>query len=182
MRSFKLTLSQSVCLAFAVLGIVLTVVGGHKGILILISIGICMPFYSLMNTGKFTYFPSLKINDEPIRKREGSSPSIKSERHNSVPQNKPKEYSLRDIPYPPKRNVDQPIKNLPYGNGLSPVKHASTAPNQKCALLAKTATPLTGAPSSEAMIGKTLPLFPNAETVTTEESEETFVQTECIFL
>ncbi|VVP59712.1 hypothetical protein [Pseudomonas fluorescens] len=129
MRKFKLSKSQTFCLALAVIGLTLAVLGGrtYQWILIPISIGICMPFNALVNTGRFTYFPPLKHNEVATPKTKQLTLSTKQDREQKTFDTKQKNYDLRDIPYPPKRRGDQPITNLPYGNGLSPQKAATMA-------------------------------------------------------
>lgn len=70
MRNFKISASQSVCLALAAIGITLAVFGDRTYMMILIPIGIgvYMPFYSLVNTGHFTYFPPINVLEVPAPK------------------------------------------------------------------------------------------------------------------
>jgi hypothetical protein len=150
-------------------------------ILIPIGIGVYMPFYSLVNTGYFTYFPPIKVLEVPAPKTMKLTSPTKPERQQKTSDTKQKNYDLRDIPYPPKRKGDQPITNLPYGKGLSPQKPATQASKPRCALLGpKPVQP--GIRSPELPIGTTLPLFTNADTPSTQEPEEIFVQQDCIFL
>jgi len=184
MRKFKLSTSQFVCLALATIGLALAMLGGrtYLWILIPISIGICMPFNSLLNTGHFTYFPPLKgIEFTPTKDKQTTFPT-KAERVHKTANTKQKEYNLRDIPYPPKRKGEQPITNLPYGNGLSPQKTVKKASSSRCALLSPKPSTQPGARSPEPPIGATLQLFPNADTPTTQEPEDLLVQQDCIFL
>jgi hypothetical protein len=182
MRKFKLSASQSVFLALAAIGLTLVLCGGrtYLGILIPISIGLCMPFYSLVNTGYFTYFPPVKSN-EVANPKQFMSPT-KPERQQKALDNKQKSYDMRDIPYPSKRKGDLPITNLPYGNGLSPQKQVTKTSNPRCALLGPKPPTQPGARIPEPPIGATLPLFTNADTPTSQEPEEVFVQQNCIFL
>lgn len=183
MRKFKLSASQSVCLALAAIGITLAVCGDRTYMMILIPIGIgvYMPFYSLVNTGHFTYFPPIKVLEVPAPKTMKLTSPTKPERQQKTSDTKQKNYDLRDIPYPPKRKGDQPITNLPYGKGLSPQKPATQASKPRCALLGP--KPIqSGIRSPELPIGTTLPLFTNADTPSTQEPEEIFVQQDCIFL
>lgn len=184
MRKFKLSASQSVCLALAAIGLTLAIFGDrtYMWIWLPIGIGVYMPFYSLMNTGYFTYFPPVKSKDDPTPKTTLLTSPTKKERQQKTPDTKQKNYDLRDIPYPPKRKGDQPITNLPYGKGLSPQKPATKASSPRCALLNPKPQTQAGVRSAELPIGTTLPLFSNAGTPSTQEPEEVFVQQDCIFL
>ncbi len=184
MRKFKLSASQSVCLALTAIGITLAVCGGRTFMLILlpIGIGVCMPFCSLMNTGYFTYFPPVKNREVATPKTMQLTSPTKPERQQKTSDTKQKNYDLRDIPYPPKRKGDQPITNLPYGKGLSPQKPSTKASSPRCALLGPKPLTQPGARSPELPIGTTLPLFTNADTPSTQEPDEIFVQQDCIFL
>lgn len=184
MRKFKLSASQSVCLALTAIGLTLAVFGGRTYMLILlpISIAVCMPFYSLMNTGYFTYFPPINNKKVATLKTMQLTSSTKSERRQKTSDTKQKNYDLRDIPYPPKRKGDQPITNLPYGNGLSPQKPATKVSSPQCALLGPKPLTQPSARSTELPVGTTLPLFTNPDTPSKQESEEIFVQQDCIFL
>ncbi|TCV51465.1 hypothetical protein EDB99_107131 [Pseudomonas sp. 460] len=184
MRKFKLTASQSVCLALAVIGLTLAVYGGrtYLWILIPISIGICMPFYSLVNTGYFTYYPPEKSIEVTTPKTKQLTSPTQPDREVKTSDTKQKDYDLRDIPYPPKRKGQQPITSLPHGKGLSPQKKTTKVSNQRCALLGPKPTTLSGARSPEPPIGTTLSLFNNADSPSTQEPEEIFVKQDCIFL
>jgi hypothetical protein len=184
MRNFKLSASQSVCLALAAIGLTLAVCGGRTYLvyLIPITIGVCMPFYALVNTGCFTYFPPVKTTEVvSLNNKQLIAPS-KPDREQKTSDTKQKNYDLRDIPYPPKRKGDQPIANLPYGNGLSPQKAATKASNTRCAILGPKPVTQPGAHCPEPPIGTTLPLFTNADTPAKQDPEEIFVQQDCIFL
>lgn len=184
MRIFKLTVSQSVCLALAAIGLTLAACGGRTYLIYLIpiSIGVCMPFYSLVNTGYFTYFPPVKAPEVTTSNNKQLISQTKPDREKKTSDTKQKSYELRDIPYPPKRKNDHPIKNLPYGNGLSPQKPTTNAPSPRCALLNPKPQAQPRALSPELPIGTTLPLFTNAAPPSAQESEEIFVQQDCIFL
>lgn len=184
MRKFKLSASQSVCLALAAIGLTLAVCGGRTYLwfLVPISIGICMPFYCLAYTGYFTYYPPVKKIEVTTPKNKQLTSPTKPHREQRTSDTKQKDYDLRDIPYPPKRKGDQPITNLPYGKGLSPQKQTIRTSNQRCALLGPKPPTQPGARRPELPIGTTLPLFTNADTPSSQEPEEVFVRQECIFL
>lgn len=84
MSKFKLSPSQTICLALVVIGLTLVLCSGrsHLGILIPISIGIFMPFYSLAYTGTFTYSPKAKNIEKTNQtiKREIQTPKIDQSR------------------------------------------------------------------------------------------------------
>lgn len=185
MRKFKISPSQLICLALALIGLTLILCSGrsHLGVLMPISIGIFMPFYSLAYTGCFTYLPKAKRIETPILKTKQVAQPTKTNKPRMTANGATEEYDLRDIPYPPKRKGDQPRSSLPYGNGLSLVKQSTKAITPpRCALLGpKPATPSDNR-NPETPVGATLPLFTNAEPLTTHEPEDVFVQEESIFL
>jgi hypothetical protein len=183
MRKFKMSASQSVCLALAAIGLTLAVCDDRTYMMILIpvGIGVYMPFYSLMKTGHFTYFPPVEGKEVTAPKTMKLITPIKVERQQKTSDTKQKTYDLRDIPYPPKRKGDHPITNLPYGKGLSPQKPATKASSPRCALLGPKPTQ-AGVRSPELPIGTTLPLFTSADSPSTPEPKEIFVQQDCIFL
>ena len=184
MRKLKLTASHLVCLALVVIAVTLAMCGGRTYLLILlpISIGVCMPFYSLGTTGRFTYLPPIQSIEVPTPNAQQTMSPAKTEKFQKPSDSKNKEYDLRDIPYPPKRKSDTAITNLPYGKGLSPQKQAGKVFNPRCALLGPKPPVQAGAQSPGVPIGETLQLFPNADSPSTQEPEEVFVQQDCIFL
>lgn len=184
MRKFKLTASQSVCLALTAIGLTLAICGAREyhWILIPIGIGIFMPFYALVHTGYFTYFPPVKSNEVVAPTNTQITSSAKPDREQKKSDPKKKNYDLRDIPYPPKRKSDFPIKNLPYGKGLSPQRQSTPVSKPRCALLGPKLEIQPAARCPEPPIGVTLPLFNNADIPSPQESEEIFVQQKSIFL
>lgn len=185
MRKFKISHSQLICFALALIGLTMVACNGrsHLGILIPISIGIFMPFYSLAYTGCFTYLPKSKRIETPIKKTENPAQPTRSNKTSMTANATPKEYNLRDIPYPPKRKGDQPTYSLPCGNGLSREKQPTRALPQRCALLGSKPKTHSDNRNPETTVGATLPLFTNAETPAThDDSDEVFVQHDSIFL
>lgn len=171
MRNFKISPSQLTCLALALIGLTVFACSGrsHLGVLIPISIGICMPFYSLAYTGHFTYLPKVKRIETPIPITKQVPQPTKTNKPRITTNGSTKEYDLRDIPYPPKRKGDQPRSCLPYGNGLSLEKQATKAIPPRCALLGpKPETPSDNR-NPETPVGATLPLFHNAEPLSTHK-------------
>jgi hypothetical protein len=183
MPKLKISASQLICLALALIGLILVGCTGrsHLGILIPISIGVFMPFYSLAYTGCFTYLPKAKKIETPIQKTKQLVQPTQTDKPRVKANNTTKEYDLRDIPYPPKRK-DQPRSSLPYGNGLSPEKPATKATPSRCALLGPKPALKSDNRNPVSPVGVTLPLFTNAEPLATQESEEVFVQQDSIFL
>lgn len=185
MRKFKISHSQLICFALALIGLTIVACSGrsHLGILIPISIGVFMPFYSLAYTGCFTYLPKAKSIESPIQKTENSAQSTRTNKPSMTANTFPKEYDLRDIPYPPKRKGDKPTYSLPCGNGLSPEKPSTRALPQRCALLGSKPKTHSNNRNPETPVGATLPLFTNAETPAThDDSDEVFVQHDSIYL
>ncbi|MBX8557077.1 hypothetical protein K5D56_21670 [Pseudomonas cichorii] len=183
MRKIKISPSQLICLALTIIGLALALCRGRSylEILIPISVGIFMPFYSLAYTGCFTYLPKAKKVDHPTKTKQAPQ-LIKISDKPRLTANTPPEYDLRDIPYPPKRKGSQPTSSLPYGTGLGPEKTGKKTVLPRCALLEKKSVNQSDTQTPETPIGKTIPLVTNTEPMTTHDGEDVFVQQDSIFL